>query len=93
MDERRRMQALDDEQLDRVSGGLSFSSLFFGSPGSQPESGEIPLPVPTAAKECYRSPTGAHEYLPGSLVCKYCNFQKQIAASPVIGPGQKPGLP
>ena len=72
MKNNRQMQALDDEVLDRVIGGLNLFDTLLGKGVTGYPGGEIPLPVPTAQKDLCR-----HEYLPGSNFCRFCGKPRQ----------------
>ena len=94
MDRNREMRALDDELLVHVSGGINTFGQFFGRPDAGAAKRDIPLPVPTAAKECF-GPSGLHEYLPGSAFCTYCGKPRPAGADSgaggkrILGPGVK----
>ncbi len=72
----KRIQALDDELLDQVSGGVNIIERLFGkgntdSAGNRNDNRVIEAPVPTMAKGCTK-----HEYRPGSNFCRYCGKPK-----------------
>ena len=72
----RRMQALDDEFMDHVSGGVGFFRTLFGDGALDGMDGEPPAPTPTASKQCF-GPRGRHEYPNGSNVCIYCHRPRE----------------
>ena len=70
----KRIQTLDDELLDQVSGGVNILDRLFGNrdtgSAGNPDR-RIEAPVPTMAKGCTK-----HEYRPGSNFCRYCGKPK-----------------
>jgi hypothetical protein len=71
MNDDKRMQALDDEFLDDVSGGVNILERLFGKENTGNTGRVIEAPVPTVPKGCVK-----HEYLPGSNFCRYCGKPK-----------------
>ena len=76
MENNRSMRALDDDMLDKVSGGINVFNLLFGDGNTGAPDREIAAPCPTPAKECF-GPGGKHVYPKGSNICQYCHKAKQ----------------